>query len=224
MLDDEKRWDELHKKLRGDGQSHSRYAQEKEKLFPRNSLVVELGGATGEDAEYFIRKGHSVVLLDISSFALMEAEKRIKKAALSEKLVTRQADFGLHKLPVKDQSCDVVYSRISLNYFPRDHTAKIFKNIYSVLKPQSKAYLTFKSPDDKDEMQYLKRACSEYEPGVYIDGGQLRSRFTVSDIKGLLEKAGIGDFHVHPYKEVLKQEEKGHENVLLLNEVVFTKR
>lgn len=223
MLDDAKRWDELHKNIRGDGQKYSRYAQEKEKLFPRGSLVLELGGATGEDAEYFIRNGHSVVLLDISSFALVEAEKRIKKAGLSEKLVTRQADFGLHKLPVKDNSCDVVYSRISLNYFPRDHTTKIFRNIYSVLKSQGKAYLTFKSPDDKDEMEYLKRACSEYEPDVYIDGGQLRSRFAISDLQSLLKKADIADYQVHSYKEVLEQKNKGHENVLLLNEVVFTK-
>jgi len=48
--------------------------QEKELQFPNGSVVVDLGGGTGEDALYFMQTGHSVVLFDISEYALKVAK------------------------------------------------------------------------------------------------------------------------------------------------------
>jgi len=223
MLDDAKRWDVIHQKTHKDSLELSAYAKEKEKLFPRGSLVIELGGGTGADASYFLKQGHSVVLLDISAFALKKAVEKAKKLKVVEKLVVKQVDFGLHKLPIKDNSVDIVYSRISLNYFGSNHTTKLFIDIYKMLKVGGIAYLTFKSPDDENEMKYLTNSAILYEPNVYIENDQLRSRFTVDQLKAMVQKAGISEFSVEPHQELVSGSGEDQQSTLFVNEVVFTK-
>ncbi|OGM60839.1 hypothetical protein A2955_02260 [Candidatus Woesebacteria bacterium RIFCSPLOWO2_01_FULL_37_19] len=222
MISDEERWDETHKKSHNPEEIHSVYAEEKEKLFPRGSLVVDLGGGTGGDALYFLQKGHSVVILDISSFALGIAQAKAKKHNLQEKLAVKQVDFGLHALPIKPDSADVAYSRISLHYYGKNHTTKLFIYIYEILKPGGTAYLTFKSPEDIEEMDYLRNIGVEYEPNVYIENGQLRSRFDVDQLKSMVAQADITNFEVKPYKEELR-DKHGLKTALLVNEVSFKK-
>lgn len=223
MLDDATRWDLIHKKTQSDSQVASNYAEEKEVLFPRGSLVVELGAGTGADALFFLRKGHSVVALDISEFALKQLQENANKENFSKKLVVRKVDFGLHDLPIKDASVDVVYSRISLNYFDSDHTTKLFGDIYKILKPGGVSYLTFKSPDDSEEMQYLGKTAVIFEPNVYIDNGMLRSRFSKEQLEIMLKGAIISSFEVKKYQEDLSSRGEGHKSILFVNEVTFTK-
>ncbi len=224
MLDDVKRWDAVHQRISSDVDTHSVYAEEKEKLFPRGSVVCDIGGGTGDDAVYFLKQGHSVVLFDISEFALKAAQKKAKEQGVDKALVAKQIDFGLHKLPLKDSSCGIVYSRISLNYFPKDETIAIFKAIYNALMVGGSAYLTLKSHEDEEELEYFKNNCVEYEQSVYIDNGQLRSRFSVEELKEMLPQAGITNFQVHPYKEAVGIKKSDHQQVLLLNEIIFTKQ
>jgi ubiquinone/menaquinone biosynthesis C-methylase UbiE len=223
MLDDSQRWDLIHQKTFNEEETHSKYAEEKEKSFPRKSIVVDFGGGMGSDAEYFLQKGHSVVILDVSQFALEKAMERAKKTNLADKLVCKQVDFGLHQLPIKENSIDIAYSRISLNYFGKNHTTKLFQDIYKMLKPGGHAYLTFKSPKDETEMKYLEDNASVYEPGVFIDNGLLKSRFTVEQLKQMLTDAGVPKFNVNPLSEDLSTHKEGHNPVLLVNEVVIEK-
>jgi len=222
MIDDVARWNFIHQKTHSPELSHSKYAEEKEKLFPRNCLVVDLGGGAGFDALYFIKQGHSVVLFDISDVALALASQKAKDLGMGEKLVTRQVDFGLHNLPVKNESADTVYSRISLHYFESAHTLKIFKDILRILKPGCSAYLTFKSPKDTAEMERLKKTATLFEPNVYIENGLIRSRFTVDQLKDMLKQCGITNCEVKEYEEELAGSDL-QKHTLLLNEVVFTK-
>jgi len=222
LNNDAKRWDVIHEKTHKRSGGESVYAQEKEKLFPRASLIIELGGGTGEDALYFLQKGHSMVVLDISEFALKIAQEKAQKAGYEKQIVTKMVDFGLHQLPIKNNSVDVVYSRISLHYFDSAHTIKLFQDIYQMLKPGEKAYLTFKSPQDTAEMEYLNNTTTLFEPNVYIENGQLRSRFTIKQLKEMLASAGITNFEVNFYKEQLAGGE-GQSVILPLNEIVFTK-
>lgn len=223
MNEDSERWDKIHKKTSKLNDGHSAYAEEKEKLFPRGALVCDLGGGTGADVVYFLRQGHSVILLDISQVALDMAKKKAEKEGLSERLAVYQTDFGLHQLPLKDNSIDVAYSHISLHYFPFDETRQIFLDIYRALKPQGKAFLTFKSGEDKKEMEYLENSTTLYEPNVFIENGQLRSRFTVEQLVEMGQKAGISSYQAYPYKEEIVDARTGHTQVLLQNEVVFVK-
>jgi len=182
-MDDATRWDQIHQKNYKDDENHSVYAEEKEKLFPRGAMIVELGSGTGADAVYFLKQGHSVIAMDISAFALQKLEERAEKEGLSKKLKTFQVDFGLQDIPIKENSVDVVYSRISLNYFGARQTTKLFRDIYKILKPGGTAFLSFRSPDDVNEMEYLERTSTLYEPNVFIEGDMLRSRFTVEQCK-----------------------------------------
>lgn len=223
MIDDAKHWDAIHQKIHKKQEWHSLYAEEKEKLFPRGSLVVDLGAGTGADAIYFLKNGHSVVALDISEFALKVTQEKAKSAGFLKNLVTRQVDFGLHPFPIKDASVDVVYSRISLNYFGSKQTTIIFKDIYRILKPGSFAYISFKSPDDAVEMEYLEKSATVYESGVYIEGGMLRSRFNKTQIEEMLSKAGILEFEVKPYNESLSGRSEGHHPELFVNDILIKK-
>lgn len=220
---DEARWDELHKEAHEKGEEYNRYAEEREKEFPRHSLICELGGGTGEDALYFLHQGHSVVVLDISSFALQKALDKAAEANLDSHIEARQIDFGYQTLPLNSNSVDVAYSRISLNYFPKEQTVNVFKEIYRILKPGGKAFLTLKSPEDEKEIERLKNTASVFEEHVYIDGGQLRSRFPKEVLEEILTHAGIDNFSVEPHIEDLGVGEHGEAERLYVNEIKFTK-
>lgn len=220
---DEARWDELHKQAHEKGENFNRYAEEREKEFPRHSLICELGGGTGEDALYFLRRGHSVVILDISQFALQRAVDKATEAGLKQHLEVRQVDFGYQTLPLHENSIDVAYSRISLNYFPKEQTVKVFKEIKRVLKPAGKAFLTFKSPEDEKEIERLKNTASIFEDYVYIDGGQLRSRFPKIVLEEILRNAGIESFSIESHVEDLGVGEQGISEMLYVNEIRFVK-
>ncbi len=223
MMDDSKRWDLIHQKIHKDEEWHSLFAEEKEKLFPRNSLVVDLGAGTGADAIYFLKKGHSVIALDISEFALKVTLEKAKNTNLEKNLITRKVDFGLHSIPIKDDSVDVVYSRISINYFDKKQTVEIFKEIYRILKENGVAFISMKSPDDLNEMEYFEKSATKYEPNVFIEGGMLRSRFTKEQIEEILKEAGILGFEVRPYEEDLTGRKKGHHPILYVNVITFKK-
>lgn len=224
MIDDQQRWNTFYKRNKGvTNDLPSKYAIDKEKLFPRNSLIVEMGGGTGEDALYFLKQGHRVVLLDISEFAINEANRRVKEVNLSDKFTSRQVDFNFHPLPIKDDSVDIVYSRISLNYFDSEHTTKLFSDIYRMLKKGGVSYLTFKSPEDKKEMDYLETTSTLYEPNVFIENDQLRSRFTKEQLKDMLVNAGIEFFEVNYFLENIGDRDRGFGASLHLNEIVIKK-
>lgn len=223
MIDDVKRWDLFHQKTYKERVSHSKYAEDREKFFPRGSIVVDMGGGTGSDTLYFLRKGHSVVLLDISGFALKKARERAEKEGLEKSLVTKQVDFGLHNLPIKPDSVDIVYSRVALNYFGSHHTTKLFRDIYEILKPGGKAFLALESPENKDEMEYLEKMASVYEPNVFIENGQLISRFTQDQLREMLIVAQIPEFKLNRYKEDMSYRPETNRKWLILNEVVIEK-
>lgn len=221
-MNDSDRWDLVHKRIHKEDEPHSKYADDAEKQFPPSCVIAELGGGSGNDAMYFLSKGHSVVLLDISAFALKKAEQRAKRHNLDGKLITKQSDFGLEKFPLKDNSIDIAYSRISLNYFDFKRTTVILHDIFRVLKKDAKAFLSFKSPKDKIEMEILQESTTEFEPGVYIQGNQLRSRFTEEQLEQMLKAAMVENFKIEPYQEELP-EIKGHKPILYVNSVMFTK-
>jgi ubiquinone/menaquinone biosynthesis C-methylase UbiE len=223
VIDDATRWDNINKKTFHPSHRESHYAEEKEKLFPRGSLVVDIGGGAGEDALYFLKKGHSVIFLDISPEALRVAEEKVKAENLLSKIVFKRLDYGLERFPVKDSSVDVVYSRLSLHYFDRQHTIRLFADIFRILKNGASAYLSFKSPEDKEEIEYLENISTVYEENVYIENGILRSRFTKNQLEEILQSAGITDFNVSPFTESLAGRRTDHRQTLYLNDIVFKK-
>ncbi len=223
MIDDSQWWDIYHQKIHKDKFIVSEYARKVEPLFPRSSLILELGSGTGADALYFLQKGHIVIALDISEFALNVLQEKAKSMNLSNRLVVEKADFSILPLPVKDSSVDICYSRVSLNYFGAKETALIFADIYRVLKQGGRAFLILKSPDDIKEISYLEENATLYEPNVYIQGNILKSRFTKLQLMEILKAANIQG-EVSPLRENLPQSEENLNPILYVNEVTFSKR
>lgn len=193
-------WNQQHLK-NGDKQP-SDYAKDKEKFFPANSIVCDLGGGDGVDSIYFLEKGHQVYLFDIANLALKKAEEKAKSIGLKDKLMTEVVDLNKDKIPASDDFFDVVYSRLSLHYFYQDRTTEILKDIYRVLKTGGVASIVVKSPEDKEERDWFESHYKKLEPGIYSnDNGLIRTRFTKEQYQSILEKTEIKNFEIKDYTE-----------------------
>lgn len=227
MDTDSLRWDEIHKKIPSDLERHSQYAERCEKLFPRSCTICDLAGGLGYDAMYFLSRGHSVILLDISDYALKHAKEMAKNNKYDKKLIVKKADFGEGALPMKNDSVNIVFSRIGFNYFPYKETRALLADAYRILKLDGKAFVAFKSPEDEEDFSFLKKNAVELEKNVFIEGEQIRSRFDQTQLENILTEIGISDYSVRPYKEERETMHddfmKANKKTLFLNEVQFRK-
>jgi ubiquinone/menaquinone biosynthesis C-methylase UbiE len=227
MIDLQDFWNKNSARIPGD-KGHSLYAAEKEKEFPRNSRVCDLGGGTGTDGTYFAEKGHSVVLVDIADEQLEKAAVRASTLGLADKLKTVQCDFSFGKLPFDDESLDIVYSRLALHYFESEVLSRLFAEVYRILRKSGKTYLTLKSPDDTAEMEFLATTATEQEEGVFNEEGRLKTRFKLERLEKILVDAGIpsDSFRVVTYTEKLGNSndlvKSGHDE-FIVNQVTITK-
>lgn len=204
----------------------SNYAIDKEKLFPRNSIVCDLGGGDGTDSLYFIGKGHKVYLFDVADLALKRAEEKAKEKGIENSLITKTIDLGKDKIPAEDNFFDILYSRLSLHYFYQDRMVEIFKDIFRVLKLNGTAYIAVKSPEDKKEMEWLESNNQKLEEGIYSENGLIKTRFAKEQYKEMLEKAGIRNFEIHNYTEKFGDQKifvKSKADKLLYIEIIIKK-
>ena len=171
----------------------SPYAVDKEKLFPRDSTICDLGGGSGANGAYFQEKGHRVILADISDLALAKASARGLK--------TKQIDMSEGKLPFRDGQFDVVFSHLSLHYFDAQTTTKLLSEIFRMLKYGGQAFIAVKSPNDTEEMAFLKSKAKEIKEDVFTDHGKIQTRFAPERYENFIKKAGIKDFEIAEYCE-----------------------
>jgi ubiquinone/menaquinone biosynthesis C-methylase UbiE len=211
-----------------DDKGQSLYATEKEAQFPRNSVVCDLGGGTGTDGLYFASRGHSVTLVDIADEALAKAETHAKERGLTDKLKVAQCDFSFGKLPLDSDAYDVVYSRLALHYFEPQVTSRLFAEIYRILRPGGRTYLTLKSPEDAAEMAFLATTAIEEEAGLFNEKGRLKSRYTIERLKEILTDSGIPEsaYSIVSYTEKLGNENdvvKSGNSEFIVNEITIQK-
>lgn len=211
-----------------DGKGESLYAADKERQFPKNSDVCDLGGGTGTDSLYFANKGHNVTLVDIADEALAKAAAHAEERGLADKFKTAQCDFTFGKLPLEDAAYDVVYSRLALHYFEPKVTAQLFAEIYRILRPGGWTFLSLKSPDDAAEMAFLATTAIEEAEGLFNENGRLKSRYTIERLKELLADAGIPEnaYSVESYVEKLGNDNdivKSGNAEFVVNEVTIRK-
>ncbi|HEX8226320.1 MAG TPA: class I SAM-dependent methyltransferase [Candidatus Saccharimonadales bacterium] len=211
-----------------DGKGQSLYAMEKEVLFPRNSLVCDLGGGTGTDSIYFATKGHDVTLVDIADEPLAKAENQSRNSGIDHKIEAVQCDFSLGALPLPDKYYDVVYSRLALHYFESQVLSRLFAEIYRILRPHGQTYLSLKSPDDEAEMAYLSTTAIEVEDGVFSEKGRLKTRYTIDRLMTILADSGlpVDSYTVRSYREKLGNDNdivKSGNSEFIVNEVLIQK-
>lgn len=206
--------------------THSAYAEIVEGLLPKASTICELGAGSGTDTLYFLDHGHSVIAVDISDKALGLLSENAKKKHLDKNLTMVQADLGDHALPFEDNSLDIVYSRLSLQYFPREVTTLILKEIKRILRPGGVGFIAVKSPEDAKEMQFFRQTAREESQGVFIDNGQIKSRFSIKDWETMLQNARISQFTVRSFTEDMSNkidEVKSGNSKFLLTEIKIVK-
>jgi ubiquinone/menaquinone biosynthesis C-methylase UbiE len=206
----------------------SAYALEKEKLFPPQAMVCDLGGGSGADALYFAGRGHDVTLTDISDVALQRAATTATERSLEGLLHTVEYDMDKGAIPLPDASFDVVYSRLALHYFLPDTTVKLFAGVHRILKPGGTAYLTLKSQDDAAEMAYLESTAVAESSGVFSENGHIKARYSLGQLATMLTAAGIpkSEVRLSPYTEKLGGREdqvKSGNTQFLLNEIQISK-
>ncbi len=224
-------WDKNHEEFEYKEKEQSLYAETKQKLFPPNSLVCDVGGGQGSDALHFLEHGHSVIFIDTSPIGIKIAEQRIQAKGFTKNFKTLQVTLGEQTIPLKDNSVDIIYSRLGLHYFDEANTIQVFIDLHRILKPGGKAYICVKSPNDTQdnvvEIEYLRANAKEISPGVFLDKEEhLVSRFSTEQWQEILAKAGIKDCTVKEYIEDLSNrvdKTRSGSIKLLLNDIEFTK-
>lgn len=202
----------------------SMYAEQVEKLFPREAAVCDVGGGSGEDACYFLQKGHRVTLIDQSESSLQVAKGKAEEMGKGEMLQTGMCRLEEEVIPLPEQSQDIVYSRLVLHFFLRERTVKILKEMKRILRKTGTAYLVVKSPEDKKEMAFLQQMAKQIAEGVYESAGEIKTRFRKDQWEEMLLDAGINSFRIQDHTEDLRQRgdvtDSGNQ-IMLLTEIIF---
>lgn len=126
-------WSDLHKMYKEQDwiDKPSIFAEQAIKYFPQNGKVLELGAGQAQDGRFFAAHGYEVTATDFEETALEIA----KQKAASESLVLDFQKVDLRNaLPFEDESFDVVYAHLSLHYFDKETTQRIFAEIRRVLR------------------------------------------------------------------------------------------
>lgn len=110
----------------------SLFAETAIKYFPKSGKILDLGAGQGQDTRFFAEQGYRVISTDISDSALELSKMKISPA-IKENITVEKHDLT-SDLPFPNESFDAVYAHLSLHYFDRDTTTKIFDEIKRVLK------------------------------------------------------------------------------------------
>jgi len=214
-MDIKKYWNKSH--IKNIYSKSSSYIASIELKFPKESKILDIGGGQGQDAAYLTLKGHIVTIIDISTYAKEKVELTYPKV----KFIIH--DIANIRYPFKDNSFNIVYSRLTLQYFKPEEMINIYKEINRILSSKGAVYITVKSTKDKQEMIDLKNKSKEISRGVFEDDGIFKTRFTHEQIRQQLNMAGINSFKINEISEPLEKANKYGHNKLLLTEIIFKK-
>lgn len=223
MVNLQTKWDNSHKKI--PCTMHAVYAQLREPEFPKKSVICDVGGGRGNEALYFIHKGHEVVLVDISGYGLDQAEKAAKVQGVADRLSTYRVELGHELIPVDDASIDVIFSRLTLQYFRTRTTIRILKDLLRILKPGGRAYIVVKSSADAEELAFLAKTAQEIQKNVFDDEGAIKTRYSHEQWRDMLENAAIRKYKIGDYTEKFRPGDivKSGKEEMILTEIQFEK-
>lgn len=107
--------------------------------------LLDVGCGNGKDSLYFAKKGIHVTAIDFSRTAIEELKQIIAEKGLLNISAIRK---DIIDLDIGDNSFDVIYAHLSLQYFDDEITTKIFDELHSILKPGGMIFIRCKSTDD----------------------------------------------------------------------------
>ncbi|MGI8449414.1 MAG: class I SAM-dependent methyltransferase, partial [Streptosporangiaceae bacterium] len=154
--------------------------------------VVEAGGGTGGYAVPLAGQGHTVMVIDPSPDSLAAAQRRA--AEMNVQLKAVQGDVGDLADVIGEQGADLVLCHSVLEYV--DSPAAAMTTVASVLRPGGAVSVLAASAVAAvihralagrfDEAMRLLAAV-----GAGADGGAGPRRFTLAEVTGLIEGAGL---------------------------------
>ncbi len=117
---------------------------EEELKLPVGSNILDIGYGTGRYSIELARRGYKVTGLDISENMLFEAKRLSKSEGLEVDFIHADAtEFILDKsFDACICLCEGAFGLLSMGEDPFERDEKILKNIYSVIKPDSRFILT----------------------------------------------------------------------------------
>lgn len=126
-------WSDLHKTYKQQNwiDKPSIFAEQAIQYFPKSGKVLELGAGQAQDGCFFASQGYEVTATDIEDTALELAKQR----AIDKEIRVDLKKVDLRdELPFESESFDAVYTHLSLHYFDKETTLRLFGEIQRVLK------------------------------------------------------------------------------------------
>lgn len=111
---------------------------------PGSGTLLDLGAGQGQDSRFFSAKGYAVTSTDFSEHAL-ELGRQKSPSGIN----FMQVDLS-KLLPFADESYDVIYAHLSMHYFDKATTEKLFAEVLRVLKPGGILAALFNSTRDPE--------------------------------------------------------------------------
>lgn len=168
-------------------------ADELSRLGDFNSgLAIDIGSGLG-DLAIAVAKRYpelNITGTDISQKAIREATYKVKDENLSN--VKFQIEDA-HNLSFPDQSVDLVVSHGTIHHFKEP--AKVFYEIYRVLKPNAVAYLTDLRRDAPENIvKEIAQSLSEKQARGFINS--IKAAYVPEELIDIIVNLGITDFCV----------------------------
>jgi ubiquinone/menaquinone biosynthesis C-methylase UbiE len=180
--DQRQHWNKLHQQNKTELEEPSLFAKEVQKVIPPKSSLLELGCGSGRDSFFFAEHGNSVLATDFSKVAVEKNKKKYQSENLTFEVLNMS-----NKTSFENSSFDVIYSRLSLHYFPDIITKRIFKELYRLLKPSGYVCFICKSTEDP-----LFGKGKKIEKDMFEYNGHIRHFFSEEYARECLgEKFGI---------------------------------
>lgn len=194
-------WSQLHKDYASKDwvNKPSLFAETASTYFPEKGKVLDLGAGQGQDSRFFADHGYQVVSTDIEKDAL-----ELSKTKLSDKqkrLIDLRAVDLSNELPFDSASFDVVYAHLSLHYFDKETTLRLFGEIQRVLKPGGVFAFFVNSVHDPE-----CKSGKEIEPDFFQIDKTSKRYFSVESARNLVKyfDTMLLDDHGETYKDSAK--------------------
>lgn len=126
-------WSDLHKTYSQQDwiDKPSVFAEQAIKYFPKTGTVLELGAGQAQDSRFFASIGYKVMATDLEETAIELAKQKVTDKSV--KVDFKKVDLR-EELPFESDSFEVVYAHLSLHYFDKETTVRLFGEIQRVLK------------------------------------------------------------------------------------------
>jgi SAM-dependent methyltransferase len=181
------------------------FAEEVLEYLPNKGSILCLGDGQGQDGRFFASKGYEVTSTDISESAIEINKKKSEEEKLKNITISK-LDLR-EKFPFYDENFDVVYAHLSLHYFSKNITEKIFDEIYRILKKGGILAVFTNSTSDPEYNTGKK-----IEDDLFEIEGMTKRFFSVETIKQYTSK--FSSILVDNNGKTYKDEAKGVRNLI----------